>query len=449
MTLVSFTTAQSILMALLVFSVLAAALQMIFALGHRLYQVRHRMARARIVAAYMDSIIELLAGEVSAAKRREFIAALPTGATDRAIVIELLLSSVAKVRGEARATATRVLEEAGLTTYYLRRLRKRAVRERALAAEMLGEMRAISAKHALLAALRDRSPVVRVVAARALGKLGQPAAVPKLLAEYASGRLPSGIVSTSLLHLGPAAGPALQTRLHDGDPRVRALAARLIGLLDWTPAAGDLVALLGDDDAATRVEAAASLGRLGTENATEPLLARLSDASPDARVAAAEALGRLGDPDSCAGLAAALEDPRHEVRAAAASALVALGAPGLRMLADITRRGTSLARAYAVEALQRAGEDERIGPAGTFEPAPETLPVAAPARTDTRVAVEPAWSAVVSVAAARPPSDGAVRPESSAPMLEPLVALDIAAIGALTLEELAEPSTAERPAPLM
>ncbi len=486
----SFTTGQSLLLALLVFSAVAVALQMALALGHRLFQVRQRMFRARIVDAYTDPIIELLTGEVDEAGRSAFVAALPTVAAQRAVVVEMLLSSVAKVRGEAQATVARVMEEAGFTAYYLRRLGSHRARERAIAAEVLGEMRAVSALDALLATLRDRSPVVTVVAARALGKLSQPEAVRALMDEYARGRLPSGIVASSLLGMGPAGGPALQALLHADDATVRALAASLIGLLDWTPAGDDLLALLRDEEATVRARAAESLGRLGTETATAPLLALLRDVEREPRVATAEALGQLGDPAAAEGLAAALADEQHDVRLAAATALGTLGAAGLRALSRATRGGDLQARAYAVEVLQRAGRDELIGAESSDEVTPEPLPTLAEplptvavARTDTRVPtplaghwakdltpqlplprgegeLERARATSATDAAVkpprrkrpkRPPTDGAVRSRPNAPadadlLLPPASALEI---GLLTLPGTTTPDVTPHPMPRM
>lgn len=450
MRLSSFTIAQSILTALLVFSALAVALQMTLALGHRLFQMRQRMFRARVVAAFTDPIIELLAGDVDEAGRRRFIASLPSDAAQRAVVVEMLLSSVVKVRGDARETVSHVLEEAGFTEYYLRRLGNRAERERAIAAEVLGEMRATSAMGELLNTMRDPSPVVRVVAARALGKLAQAAAVSPLLAEYASGRLPSGIVASSLLRMGPAAGPALQTRLRDDDPRIRALCANLIGLLDWIPACEALLALLDDEDATVRRQAAESAGRLGADTATEPLLACLRDIDRGVRVAAAEALGRLGDPAAAWELAEALTDDEHDVRLATATALMSLGATGPRVLSDITRGGDPQARAYAIEVLQRTGHDALIAtPAPALEPAAaiESLPIEVSIRVDTRVVVEPAPATVGSRQRVTIPTDGALRPlpEEIELPVPPELAPEIAL---LTLS-IAPQELAERAAPLM
>ena len=445
----SFTTGQSLLLALLIFSGVAVALQMTLALGHRLFQVRRRMFRAWVVDAYTDPIIELLTGDVDEAGRSAFVASLPTAPAQRAVVVEMLLSSVAKVRGEAQETVARVMDEAGFTAYYLRRLGGRRTRERAIAAEVLGEMRAVSALDALLTTLRDRSPVVRVVAARALGKLSQPEAVHALMDEYALGRLPSGIVASSLLGMGPAGGPALQSLLHAEESSVRALAATLTGLLDWTPAGDDLLALLRDDDANVRARAAESLGRLGTETATGPLLALLRDAEREARVTSAEALGQLGDPAAVEGLATTLADEQHDVRLAAAAALGSLGAAGLRALGRVTRGGDAQARAYAVEVLQRAGRDDLIGAENT-DYTPEPLPAVKVARTDTRVPT-PAGQAAKRKRPKRTPTDGAIRPRPQAPTepdrpLPPVVAPEI---GLLELSDHAKPEAMPRPMPLM
>jgi len=125
----------------------------------------------------------------------------------------------------------------------------------------------------LIPLLRSRSPERRYEAAIALGRTGDPAAVP-----------------------------ALENALSDPDPGVRWMALEALGTIG-APALPVLTHLLGSDDI-------------------------------DLRWGAAVALGEIGDPAAVGPLASVLEDPDRYVRTRAALALAAIGAPALPSLAD-------------------------------------------------------------------------------------------------------------------
>jgi len=70
--------------------------------------------------------------------------------------------------------------------------------------------------------------------------------------------------------------------LHDPDPRLRGEAARALGALGSPRAVPGLIAVLqADTDSGTRMAAAYSLGLLGDHRAVDPLLARLADSGED------------------------------------------------------------------------------------------------------------------------------------------------------------------------
>lgn len=113
--------------------------------------------------------------------------------------------------------------------------------------------------------------------------------------------------------------------LGDRDFRLRASAARSLGVLGFADAAARVTAALGDSAAEVRWTAAAVLGRLGRRSAVEPLLRRLADPSAEVRREAALSLGYLGDGRAAAPLRAlARKDERESVRAAATFAATLL-----------------------------------------------------------------------------------------------------------------------------
>jgi HEAT repeat protein len=118
--------------------------------------------------------------------------------------------------------------------------------------------------------------------------------------------------------------------LHDPDPVLRGAAARALGALDSPRAVPDLIAVLQTDASPdTRTDAAYALGLLGDPRTVDPLLAKLADTGEDPRLRgfAAEALAGPGERRAVPALIAALGDPSAEVRFWAASTLGQLGDP--------------------------------------------------------------------------------------------------------------------------
>src|SRR5437762_323005 len=183
----------------------------------------------------------------------------------------------------------------------LERARKRTRRPgavgRASAAELLGAAAHEPALPELTMLLEDRDPDVRSAAARALGKLGDPAAVPALLAALEGRRtVPAGVVTMGLLHIGPTAAASLVDGLDSRySPAARAIAAELLGRLGGFQAADELIgALRADPDPGVRAAAARALGRMGVPRAVAPLEAVLIEEQvPAVRYSTTWALGEL------------------------------------------------------------------------------------------------------------------------------------------------------------
>jgi len=227
---------------------------------------------------------------------------------------------------------------------------------RARAAEILGTLERRDAVPALCEMLRDGDPDCRVVAARALGRIGDPAAARPLLDTVASRRraIPAHLVAHALTRIGTGAQPALVSALDSPREATRAVAAEVLGLIGAVGATGRVEATLRRDESVeVRVRAAGTLGRLGTRTALAPLLESLEpDRPPRLRAEAARALGELGTASAAAALAAVLDDEQYAVAHHAARSLLRLGKPGR---AALERHG----RTHAREALAVAALDEQ------------------------------------------------------------------------------------------
>ncbi|MCW9707543.1 DUF7133 domain-containing protein [Fodinibius salsisoli] len=126
----------------------------------------------------------------------------------------------------------------------------------------------------------------------------------------------------------------LVSLLEDNDPRVRAQAAKVIGDVQYEPAAEQLVSLLEDEEARPRFFAAQALGELAYEPATEPIIKMLeanNDEDIYLRHAGTLALAQIGNADPVL----ALEDnPSRALRIAAVVALRRMQHPGVARFLD-------------------------------------------------------------------------------------------------------------------
>jgi len=155
---------------------------------------------------------------------------------------------------------------------------------------------------ALIQALHDSVPDVRVAAAQAVGHLGVSAAMR------------DGLIAA----------------LRHGDAPTRRVAIQALGLLEERAAFYALEAALDDPDAGVRQGAVAALGELADRRALPALAARLvRDTDAGVRSEAAFRLGKLGDASVLSTLHAAERDPDAGVRRWAARAVLELeGAEG-------------------------------------------------------------------------------------------------------------------------
>ncbi|MEV1289852.1 HEAT repeat domain-containing protein [Micromonospora sp. NPDC049679] len=323
--------------------------------------------RAERAAAPRRALLALAAGG-EGAPELEAVAGMPDDAW-RAVE-PTALDLLAKVRGEARESLAEVFARRGVVARALRDLRDGRPITQARAAELLGRLGRREAVPALCSLVADprahsrRGTVtgvraeLRVVAIRALGRLGDPSAVAPLVSSLGGADpAPSQLVAHALIQLGPDAAPALMTALNAPQPLVRMTVLDALGRLGAAGAEQRVAALLHDDPSpSVRETAATALGRLGTGSALRPLLdAANSDESLALRASAVRALGQLGAREAIAPLTALIASPHYRIAHEAAGALRRLGSAGHATLRELAgRSGTDGAGAHAREALGMA-----------------------------------------------------------------------------------------------
>lgn len=281
--------------------------------------------------------------------------------------LDTIVGLLGHLRGGDRTRLASVLERRGELDAATSRLRSRGAARRRAAAELLGATGHRPAAPDLVLRLADRDRSVRISAARALGRIGSPSAVPALAAALESGRVPANTVSMAILRIGPGAAPGLVPFLVSPVPRMRVVAAELVGSLGHTESAPTVEGLLSDPEQLVREAAAHGLGRLASPASVVPLSAALVDAlggpvgavdEPTA-VAIVQALGQIGDRRSIPVLTGCLART-YRISRAASDALEPMGQR----------------RSQASEAARAAtGSTDRIPG--------ETLAIGAPRRAST------------------------------------------------------------------
>ncbi|MCX6032588.1 MAG: HEAT repeat domain-containing protein [Chloroflexi bacterium] len=154
-----------------------------------------------------------------------------------------------------------------------------------------------------------------------------------------------------------ALNPELLGLLQNGAPAVRASAARAIGLIGDPAALPGLMQALADPDALAGQRIAEAIGSIGDRSVSVDLLAILNSAPAAERTVAARALGLLKSAEAVPGLAALLSAGDPEAQRVAAEALAAIGTPAAlaALTAPLSDRQMTSARHAAMGGLETAG----------------------------------------------------------------------------------------------
>lgn len=321
--------------------------------------VRDRRAagRASATLAFRPSIAALVGGTAAPE------GAPGVGGHDSRLFETAIVDMLPLLRGRERAGLVRVLEDRGVVDRARRATYSRSSLRRARAAETLGACATRRALPELGRLLRDRDREVRIVAARALGKLGGAGAVPFLLGSLEKPRpLPLSIITMALMHIGPSGIDEMREGLRAPSPRAREAAAEVLGQFGASSAVPELIESLRDPEPLVRARSASALGRIGSPRAVAPLLELLgADETLETRRAAVTALGAIGSPDAVEAVRAALDSAESDISWRAARALAQLGAPG-RLVLDERAHRTDRTGGHAREALAGAGMRPARGP---------------------------------------------------------------------------------------
>lgn len=307
--------------------VLASALTV----AMRTERSRHRRRCERAITRWRPVLLSWTDG-------RKATIDIPTRRRDRHDLIEVSIHLLPKLRGADRDHVVGALHRIGIAETLARDARSRRSLLRLRAAIAMDACASPADVATLIELLRDRNRQIRHVAARALGRIGDPAATRSLMRGMIDRTIATNTASMAIVRIGSGAIPALRAWLGHEDVRCRRTAAELLGHLGADDAESELVSCLDDTDPSVRLAAASALGRLGLPSSVEHIMSQLRSelAAPtfvgrEGRLAEsvcvtqAEALGLIGDRRAIPVLESALARSTR-ISTAAAGALQQMGA---------------------------------------------------------------------------------------------------------------------------
>jgi len=254
----------------------------------------------------------------------------------------------------------------------------------------IGDAKAVSP---LINFLGHSNKDVRVYAANALWRIGEPSVIPLV---SALGSTEYDIKLNAIKILGRI-GDKRATRpliglIGDDDETIRASVVNSLGLIGdlgtidilynsmvndnefvgqyavealmhmGKPAVDFLIEGLGSDNSGVRIKSASALGRIGDTRAVEPLIDMLWDKNELVRAYAANALGFIGDKRAFEILFIKMSDEDPKVRAYATDALIRLGDFGLDLLITRLNDQDENVRKNAAVILGRTGNKKALKP---------------------------------------------------------------------------------------
>lgn len=318
-----------------------------YAVYLRIYSDRRQRLWEHLSARWEEPVLLALSDPASVPRVRQLVAP-----QHRLHFVRFALEYARRVRGEER----RVLQ--ALAEPYLAPIAQRAasreVEVRTRAVQTLGTLGLPRYAPEVVKALDDPSPLVAMVAVRALASSEHPEHAADVLRHlHRFEGWSRSFMASMLAAIGTAAAPALRASLGDGHEVfwVRSVAAEALTMLkDF--ASGDVAAAVvsTEDDRELVASALRLLAAVGTPEHVAAVRARC--ASPDnvVRAHALDALGIIGEKDDIPRLLDAMSDPSPWVAIHAARSLFAAGGTKLLQdLGDSDHPRATLARQILVE----------------------------------------------------------------------------------------------------
>jgi hypothetical protein len=298
-------------------------------------------------AKWEVAIFDVIAGDAAPERLWNLVAE-----DERIYCVDYILQFARRVTGEERRRLAALARP--FLPVVAERVRSRDPQRRARAVQTLGELGLDSYADEVILALDDASPLVAMVAARALAREEHASHLGPVLSHLhrLTDWSPS-FLAAMLSFVGPSAAPALRSELADPrrPPKVRAVIARALMNLNDYDAANVAARILEDESDRELVTSVLRLlAAIGREEHL-PLVRRAARSDDFVvRAQAATALGNLGQREDMALLRDACEDDSQWVALRAARALRDAGE--VERLAELAESD----RPHAVLAMQVLSE---------------------------------------------------------------------------------------------
>ena len=236
---------------------------------------------------------------------------------------------------------------------------------RTMAAKVLGKLGDPQAIDALIQGLLDEDEYVREMSSYALGRIGDSQAIEPLI--YALRDRQWAVRESAAYALGEIGGAqaidALISALKGDNRNVLRRSSYALGRIGDPRAVQALAKALQNDDRLVREMAADALGKIGNVQTVGVLANALGDKFRDVRKTAAFALGELGDQTAIDALRKRLQDKNEDfwVRKTAAFALGKIGDPqAVEALIHVLKDKVWRVRNEAVKALGKIGNPQAV-----------------------------------------------------------------------------------------
>jgi HEAT repeat protein len=275
-------------------------------------------------------------------------------ARDERLLIKVFVDLLPKVRGEYADNVVHLMKELGIQEKSLKDLRSPKWWRRAEACVALGYFKDPTVVNALEDALDDREVGVRLEAARSLAKLGSVGSVAGLVARLSMVDPSHSLAVQQIFRsLGKQAVPGLVAVLDtDVQESVKVVAADALGYIGEIRAVRPLLAVCDAGVTSGNTEGTRFISRnRGFSDNPQPTKRSIS-----LQLAIMQALSQLFDPLSIEALIRATEDPVWEIRARAAECLGRMGAvEAIPRLKDLLNDNRWWVRYYAADGLFKMG----------------------------------------------------------------------------------------------
>jgi HEAT repeat protein len=293
--------------------------------------------RAHYARMWTDRLIPALMDEAEATSLQQSVQE-----SDRLPFVGFAVQYARRLRGEGRDALVRIVRP--FLGPVLERAESRRVEVRARAIQTLGTLGLPEHAHRVIAALDDPSPLVAMVAARALATQESPEYAEAVLARlHRFNGWNQRFLASMLASMGPGIAPTLRSGLADAlnDPRSRAVLAealRIQGDLGSGDAAAEVLRSSSDPELlASALRLLRDVGRPEHVDAVRPHT-RSSDWG--VRAQALHTLGAVGGADDLPALLEGMQDESPWAALSAAKGVLAAGGPAA--LTDIAANGQRL-----------------------------------------------------------------------------------------------------------